>query len=241
MATKDDKQQKRIKFITPTGVAIWPKLVEPDTKFDAEGTFSVRLRLGADDAAELMQLMDEMADEAYADAKAKLSEKPSDPKKIAAQKKQLEKLTRNDAYTMDVDDNGDETGDVVFNFKMSHVIKLKDGTTKRVWPKLFDAAGNPIKGKPQIFSGSELRVACQLSGYFVPGTSAAGVSARLNAVQVIKLVSGGDASSFGFAKTDGYIAPDSNGDDDDGSFPSRGMSEGEGGSEDSGSHDDEDF
>lgn len=235
----DDKKPARVKFITPVGVAIYPKLVEPDTKFNPEGTFSVRLRLSADDAAPLMAMLDKAADDAYAEAKAKLSEKPSDPKKIAAQKKQLEKLNRNDAYTMDVDDNGEETGDVLFNFKMNHVVKKKDGTTKKIWPLLFDAAGKQIKGKPQIYSGSEMAVAGTISGYYVPGTAATGASARLSAVQIKTLVSGGDAASFGFGKfDDGYI---SSNDDDSDSFASRSMSEGVDGEGISSDGSDEDF
>ena len=47
-----------------------------------------------------------------------------------------------------------------------------------------------------------------VSPYFIPGSGAAGIKLRLNAVQVIDLVSGGgrDAEGFGFEKEDGYEA-----------------------------------
>jgi hypothetical protein len=204
------EKKKGIKYTTPKGIAQHPRLTEPDTKFVPTGVFSVKLRLSAEEAAPLMAIMDTLAEETYQETKAKLEEKPSDPKKIAAQKKSLAALTlASPGYTMDCDDEGEENGNVIFSFKMNHVITKADGTTTKIYPKLFDAKGVAIKGKPAIFGGSELKISCTANGYYTAGTGKAGASLRLNAVQIIKLVSGGGtAEGFGFSEEEGGYEDD---------------------------------
>lgn len=71
-----------------------------------------------------------------------------------------------------------------------------------------------MKAGPAIWGGSVGKVSYEVGvdvetgepGYFIPGTGAAGLSLRLKAVQVLKLVSGGDrdASGYGFGVEEGY-------------------------------------
>ena len=56
---------KRKSITTPTGIAIWPKLNEPDTRWKAEGEYSVNLRLSAEDSAKVIKMIEEYADNAY--------------------------------------------------------------------------------------------------------------------------------------------------------------------------------
>ena len=42
---------KAERFTSPKGIAVWPRLNEPDTKFKATGEFSTKLAYEADDAA----------------------------------------------------------------------------------------------------------------------------------------------------------------------------------------------
>jgi hypothetical protein len=194
-----------IKYTTPKGIAMYPRLTEPDTTFNANGAFTVKLKLSAEDATELMGIMDTVAEEAYQETKATLEQKPDDPKKIAAQKKSLAALAKAEpGYTLDCDEDGNENGDVILSFKMNHLITKKDKTTMKLWPKLFDAKGIAVKGKPAIFGGSELKVACTVNPYYTAGTGKVGASLRLSAVQIIKLVSGGGSGRFGFGAEDGY-------------------------------------
>ena len=43
-----DKKARNPRYVTQVGVAIYPHLVEPDTKFNAEGEYKVKLRLSPD-------------------------------------------------------------------------------------------------------------------------------------------------------------------------------------------------
>jgi len=69
-----------------------------------------------------------------------------------------------------------------------------------------------VKGKPAIWGGTTGYVSFEVGldkdgepGYFIPGTGAAGLKLALTAVQVIDIVSAGQASadSYGFGREDG--------------------------------------
>lgn len=207
MATK----QKRPRHTTPPGIAKFPHLVTPDTKFKADGEFHCKLRYTDEAAIEaLKKVIDPAVEASYQQA---LTDRPK-----------YKKLTqRAYPYTEELDEDGNETGAIVFNFKQNAKIKKRDGTVIEVKIPLFDAKGSPITGKPSIWGGSELIVAYTIRPYFMESEKKAGVTLDLAAVQVIKMVSGGggDASSFGFGKRDGYEADDEDelgGDADDNGF-----------------------
>jgi hypothetical protein len=103
---------------------------------------------------------------------------------------------------MEVDSEGNETGMVEFRFKTNAQANINGEVRKFVVP-LFDSVGNPVKCSP--WGGSQIRVNFSpIPFYNAVGNGLAGVSLRLNAVQVIKLVSGsGDAKSYGFEAVDG--------------------------------------
>ena len=117
-----------------------------------------------------------------------------------------------------VNDDGDETGEYVFNFKMpggfaSKKEKDSEGKPKTIAmrPDLFDAKGKPIKNPPPIWGGTVAIVAGELRPFLNPKAEC-GVSLRLRAVQVIELRSGsggcGSASEYGFGAEEGYEASD---------------------------------
>ena len=56
-------KKKNVRITTPTGVAQWPRLNEPDTKFDKDGVYSVGLRLPKDDAGELISTISKVLDD----------------------------------------------------------------------------------------------------------------------------------------------------------------------------------
>lgn len=198
------------------GTFVFPKLNTPDTKFKAEGEYQVRLRMGADDAAPIMAKIDEMADAALAEAKAELVK----AKKGAAAAKLT--LAKDKPYRPTMDpETGEETGDIEFNFKMkASGVAAATGKPWERSPKVFSASGAELKGTaiPSIWGGTVGRV----SGEYNPFCTAigAGVSLRLNAVQILSLVTkgGGDAGTFGFGAEEGFepAAPDATGE----GFPS---------------------
>lgn len=221
----DAKKPKSPTGTTPVGVAVYPRLNQPDTKFNAAGTYSVKLVLSAEDAAPLMEAIEKVADEAYENAKASLEAKLEEAKAAEKPKvkKKLEKLEKGDLpFAPEYDDEGNETGNFVFSFKTnaSYVDKKTKKTVQRE-VTMFDAKGKKLEGKkrPSIWGGSKLSVAYMLSDFYNAATDNAGCSPRLNAVQIVELVSGsgGNAASYGFGAHDGgYESED--GADGDGPF-----------------------
>lgn len=221
MATSS--RPKAPSFTTPRGVMKYPKLNEPDTKFKADGEYAVKLVLPAQDAATqaLIAKLVPLHEAAMSNAAREFAGLA-----VAARKK-LGKVSENALYNEVYDEATEEpTGDIEFNFKMQASGTYKTGKkTGERWtrkPDIFDAKGKLLTGKlPAIWSGSEGKVSFEVGlnkegepGYFVPATGAAGLSLRLQGVQVLKLVSGSarDASGYGFQAEDGYEAGEPDGD-----------------------------
>src|SRR3546814_13485107 len=80
--------------------------------------------------------------------------------------------------------------------------------TGKAWtrkPNIFDAKGNQLKNPPSIGGGSEMKLSVELFPYYAANDKTVGVSFRLEAAQIIKLVQFGarDAAGFGFGEEDG--------------------------------------
>lgn len=199
--SEDKKKEKRERYVTPKGVAIFPRLITPDTKFNADGRFSVKLRLTAEEAAPICKRLEAAADAEY---KAKVKEykgkKDKKGKEIT--------VTKADTPWAVADD---DSGDLIFSFGMPAKVKSKKtGKEYNFKPALFDAKGQPMARKKgmDIWGGSEIKVSYEVRPYFVPKDYECGASLRLEGVQILKLVSGQgqDASSYGFGEEDGYEA-----------------------------------
>ncbi len=202
MAT-DSKRPRGVKIVTPVGTAVYPKINEPDTKFNALGTYSCKLRLSAEDSGPLINQLDEMVNTFLESEKAELMKGDG---KAKAKAKALKKTSA--PYKAAVNDDGDETGEYEFNFKMAARV-VKEGKPERVMkPDVFDAKGKKLSPAPAIWGGSLLSVA----GEATPFNTAIGVgiSLRMNAVQIIELRTGGaqDAAGYGFGAQEGYEAPE---------------------------------
>lgn len=202
---------KIAKMNTPLGTAKWPKLTEPDygTKDypKPEGEYSTKLVFQEDDPA-FVKFREKL--EAYmvpveAEAQAKFAElkKP--------QRDKLGSPSRNDLFTPIYDENDEPTGEVEMKFTMKAGGVVKKGPREgKKWsrkPQLFDALGRPIKGKVDVWGGSELIIAFSFTenGYFIPATGAYGIKLQLEAAQVVTLRQGGERSAgdFGFGKQEG--------------------------------------
>jgi len=121
-----------------------------------------------------------------------------DPKKAKKEPKHL-------GFEPETDDNGDETGNLIFKFKAkASFINKKGERVEKAAPAVFDAQCKQIKEPIAIYNGTTMIVNFSPSGYF-NGTNN-GVTLYLNAVQIINLVSGGngDAKDFGFGEEEGY-------------------------------------
>lgn len=203
------KKPKFVTITTPAGVAQYPKLNTPDTKYKANGEYSTKLVLKADEAAPIIEKYEEVLAAFVADTKAELMKGNGKDK---AKAKAL-KIAADKPYKPEFDDEGEETGNVVFNFKMPATIPRKDKPTLVLTPDIFSASGKKLETPPEIWGGSVLRASVQLRPFDAP--IGLGVSMRLLAVQIIELKSAGsrDASAYGFGNEPGAEDDEDEGED----------------------------
>ena len=170
--------------ISVSGEFVYPHLTRADVRFNAEGEYKLTLKVKKSDAIEMVKVLDQALVDSLADA-----EKKNKGKQVKEAPK---------PYTVEGDN-------VFFKYKMKASGTNKKTNEKFVQrPALFDAKKNPIPNGTSIWGGSIGKIAYQLIPYYVPAIGA-GVSARLKAVQITKLVEGsGSASSDLFKKEDGF-------------------------------------
>lgn len=172
------------RLTSPKGIARFPWLNKPDTKFSDVGDYKVDLVMDKKDAEPLVKRITSIRDE-FA-------------KKEGAKKK------ANLPFAFEEDDNGNKTGRVIVKFK----VKAMTGDWDRK-PKLFDAKGNRITDA-NVGGGSVLKVSFDAYTWNVASLGA-GITLQPVAVQVLELVEfegGGSASEFGFGAEEGYEADD---------------------------------
>lgn len=207
MAIIKKEIEKRIKGKTVKGYrlvvrgwALWPRLTEPDTKFDEGGVYSVRLILDEDDVSPVRELLEEVRALAVAGAVAQAAESGKTLK--------ADKVKRADLPLKELEDRetGEGTGEFGLNAKLKAVGRDRKGNVYERKVALFDAKGQPLP--PQglnIWNGSILKLNLDVMPYFT-GSLGAGASVALNAVQIIELVSGSpkEAADYDFEAEDGY-------------------------------------
>lgn len=187
-----EKRKPLPKYNTPIVTARYPHLNKPDTRFDDEGVYKCD-GIAPADAPETIELIAYL--EGIRDAKFD---------ELDAKKQKT--YSKADVYEVELDDAGDETGNVIFKTKLNAV--GKNAKTNETWansPKLFDSQGNKLPEDVSIWSGSKLIIAGKVMAYAMGSTKSVGVSLKCDGVQVLELVSGGGqtAESFGFGKVAG--------------------------------------
>lgn len=181
------KNAKNERLTTPKGIANYPYLSTPDTKFDQEGVFKVSLHCDDNEATQkLITKLEEIRDHFY-----------DNSEDVAKAIKARKKITKADVCEFD------EEGNVVFKFKQRAKIKCKDGSILDVKIPHFDSKGNPVKCN--VGRDSVIRVSFTANPYYTPSTKIVGVSLRPVAVQVIELKEfvGGTAKDYGFDEEEG--------------------------------------
>lgn len=176
---------------TPVGVAVYPHLNKPDTKFDTEtgGKYRVKLSIPAKECGAFIKEIDKVYEQNIV-------------KEAEARDQDVEDIRRaNKPYTEEKVD-GKKTGNILISFSMKAKGKAKDGTEWEQRPQFFDGSGNnmPHDKLPQIGGGTKMCINCTLAPWFV-GSQGAGVTLRINAIQIIELVEYGgnkSANDFGF-------------------------------------------
>ena len=89
---------------TPVGIAVYPRLKTPDTKFDELGAYKADISIPAAEAAPLVeQLMDIW--KSHVGKAAKKSDNPM--------------------FSLETDDSGEETGNVIFKMRAKNKMNKK--------------------------------------------------------------------------------------------------------------------
>jgi hypothetical protein len=189
---------KKIKIMSPRGIAVYPRLNRPDTKFNEHGTYSCDIRLPMDETTKAF--LGVIGDHYKAHTGT------AHPKKPARKDKEA-------IFFFDENEEGDKVMDfVTIKLRAKNVLVKKGENAGKVWdrkPRTFDASGQPLPGSVKVGGGSTVKVAFEVDN----GETSAGIKfTRLipTAVQIIDLVEFGNetASSFGFDEEDGYEAPE---------------------------------
>lgn len=192
---------KAPRYTTPLGVAQYPWLVEPDTKFNPDGDYKVNMLFGDKDNEHLKFILKDLnsiLEEYYQGI-------ITDPKyaKVAS------KIQKADIFEEDTD------GNIVMKFKQKAILKSIKGTHEVKIP-LFDSKGKPLSNI-KLGGGSKIKLCFSVAPYYVPSTRMCGLSLRPVAVQVIELkewAEGGTMQAYGFETEDGYEGAEAAEDDD---------------------------
>lgn len=195
------EKKKSPTYTTPKGVAVYPHLVNADFRFDKErGSFHVKLKLAADAEIKVDGAMRDMGEYLEELRQGAIKQAKIDNPKVAKSKKGIKEADL--PIQEDIDEDTDEaTGYVLYNFKMPHKIKKKDSDEiLTLEPRLFDATGVAMKPST-IFGGTTMKVAFQVWPFYT-ALVGAGISLKLRACQILELVEGGSAESYGFDTDD---------------------------------------
>ena len=184
--------EKKLERIFIKGSANWAKVFTPDTKFNPAGVYSIDVIVPEDEAASVCEQLDTICEAEF-------------NKHVKANPKLKASLSIRKPYAPELDDNGDETGNLVFKTKRNAGGTRKDGTAWTNSPPIVqDAKCKPIKDV-LIGNGSVVKMAAEVSPYMMPSTKQVGVTLRLLGVQVLELVEYGNNASM-FDEEDGFVA-----------------------------------
>ena len=191
-------------LVSPAGEAGFLHIFKPNTKFNPDGTFSAELILSADEGQPLLDQFKKLAQ----DAKAKYLAEEKDAKKKAV----VSKYELTYPGKPEMNDDGEETGRIVFNFKNGAQFKGDDGEIVKTKIIVVDAGGvKPVPPTTKVGRGSTIKIAYQIleRPAIVAGAKLVGISCRLKFVQLLKLVEfGGGVSGVFDAEEGGYEAGD---------------------------------
>ena len=169
-------------YTSMAGTFMYPHLTEPDTKYKKEGEYNLKLRLSAADSAALKAMVKDEYISAIKSATERFNAMP-------VSKRKGRDLKRAQLGTKVYDDNGNETGEVDFTFKMI-ASGVKNGKTWNRKPAIFDAKCKPVGDNVQIWGGTTGKVNFIVMPYYQEASCEAGIALKLEAVQIIKLNSG---------------------------------------------------
>lgn len=183
---------KTKKYITPIGTAGYSWLNKPDEKYNVDGTYTAKLILEGTDAEQLKTQVDGFVDEAWDEQTEDMT---------VGKKKKYSKAY---PYAAEEDDDGEETGRTIFNFKQNAKIKTKKDGVIEIKVPLYNRFGKP--STKSIFPGSKIEIEFSTRSYAMSSTENIGTTLHLCAVLVRDYAEGGggaDAEGRGFSVDEG--------------------------------------
>lgn len=190
-------QTKKQRITTPAGIAKFPHLNTPDTKWKKEGQYKVTLVL--EESAPGVEKFLKFLRDAEAEVKNDARKSPK------TAKYQLASAIRPHVKKDDEGNEEEVEGFVEVSFKTTATGTRNDGSKWERKVRMFDAKGNPTNAK--VGSGSKLKVSFTHEPYIAAASRSYGIALYLEAVQVLELVEfGGSAKAqdFGFGEEEGF-------------------------------------
>jgi hypothetical protein len=183
-------------YVSPSGKSGFSHIVKPNTRFKADGEFSIDLILEGQEAEDFKAKLDDLAKTAIASM--------IDNEKDAKKRKALQSYATYTPYKQNTDKEGEDiAGEWVFKFKNAAKGKRRDQTTFEVTIPVVDAKKQPIPDV-KLGRGSTVKVAFEFFPYAAAATKTVGISLRLKAVQVLDLKTFGPAGADAFGEEEGY-------------------------------------
>lgn len=206
-----EKKPYRAPFTTPKGMARFPALLVPDTKFSADGEYHVGLVVDPNDpdVSTILDKLNELTDEWYSAVYNVLP------------KKDKEKANKHISVEDEYNENDEPTGKVILKFRQKPFFKRKDGTRQDLQPPLFDAAKKPWPEGEDVHHGAIIKVSFLTQPYYVGSSGMCGLKLRIRGVQVIDNNAvtpeslGFDDESAGSNVGSDYEVPENTDDEDD--------------------------
>lgn len=174
-------------FETPAGLSKHTWVDRPDTKFDTDGLFKTKLvgDLSNPKIVALRAKIDAAAQAAFDEELKDLT---------PGQRKKWQVYL---PYTLEEDEEGNETGRIVFEFKRNAKVTIrKTGEVKELSVAVYDSAGNAVKPAPAIYGGSTIKVMGSFRPIKISATQKAGVRMDFFAVKVLKMSQGAGGNPF---------------------------------------------
>lgn len=187
---------KSLKVVSPKGTAVWPKLNEPDRKFQPEGVYTTKLRVSVDDAQAFIDKLNGMHAEAYRHECVKQGRK-------TLKQAPMPWATATD-WDSEKEIRVDVDGFIDFKFSMKAKVTTKVGKSWEQRPAIFDARLSPMPADADhIGGGSLLRISAELYAWY-SASLGFGITLRPRAVQVLELKSYTGSGDHGFEAEDGF-------------------------------------
>lgn len=197
---------KTIRITTPTGKAIWPKLLEPDFQYNDKGVYSTGIRLSDEEAAPIVEALQTLYDDEF--------EKTVGDENLRKAKKMGEKITRaklpwGPAQDRVQDADGDWIPqdvpgftDIKVKLYAKRTWKDKSGVERSATqaPTVVDKFGDAVQDT--IGGGSRIQVGFRARPYYINQEVGYGVSLTMDIVVVHERMERDDLGAYGIVFED---------------------------------------